>query len=98
MNPVMSDLAIFVANHEAQVALETRQRAAQGTGSAGPAFFARVTTVVNAIHQFLDPRGHAMSRLARLETAPVPPPATRPVEPVTVLTIADARHDERLAA
>ena len=98
MNPVMSDLAIFIANHEAQVALESRQRTALGTARSRSAFSALVANVVNAIRQFLDPRGYAMAQLGRREAAPRSPLATRRVELVAITTHPETVREERLAA
>jgi hypothetical protein len=67
MNPVMSDLAIFVRNHE----IETDARARQRVGLAREARGAKddrgwFRRLVDGVHQFVDPRGFALAQLKEM--------------------------------
>ena len=98
MNPVMSDLAIFVASHDARIARQAAGHAARlrearaGAGQPGI-----VRRLASGIHAFIDPRGHALAQVRRqgrlsaaqasaVDVAPVPAVAAdrvcRQIEPV----------------
>ncbi len=94
MNPVLSDLAIRVALIEAEArAEEVRQYHLAREASPSTSVFATISSqvgvVVNAVRQFVDPRGWAMRQLkthealAIPEFRPEPKPAATPgvVEP-----------------
>jgi hypothetical protein len=77
MNPVMSDLTIRVVQYEAQANLEARNLARLAHRSLNPepvgSLSRLAARIVDSIHGFVDPRGHAMKGLRELEMR-----ATRP--------------------
>jgi hypothetical protein len=67
MNPVMSDLAIFVRNHEIEADARARQRVRLAREARGAkddhGWFRRL---VDGVHQFVDPRGFALAQLQEM--------------------------------
>lgn len=68
MNPVMSDLEIFVRTHEVEIATRAQRRAELLQEAKGPrdgrGWFRRLT---DGVHQFVDPRGFALARVRTAE-------------------------------
>jgi hypothetical protein len=89
MNPVMSELGIFVVEHEAWVNRQALRRARLVREARGPAGGdALLKRLANGLRQFIDPRGYAMSRLPQGE-----PLATTPVgTPIAMLSTPDAER------
>ncbi|MDQ3655965.1 MAG: hypothetical protein M3457_12920 [Chloroflexota bacterium] len=98
MNPVLSDLSIRVALVEAEARVDAMRRyhlarEASPSTAAFATISSQVEIVVNAVRQFVDPRGWAMRQLQvrealampefRPEPEPKPVPAATPgvVEP-----------------
>ncbi len=106
MNPVMSDLAIFVQTHEIEAGQQARRRAslvreASRMGD-GRGWFRRM---VDGVHQFVDPRGFALAHLPKTEATEPASQSEQVTRTVTaanlVELVCDGREpvrDERLAA
>ncbi len=107
MNPVMSDLAIFIRNHEIESDTRARRRAALVRPASGHGWFQRM---VDGLHEFVDPRGLALARLRKAEAVVasglpalngVPGLANEAAVPTMVALVCDGREpecEERLAA
>lgn len=98
MQPVMSELGIYVANHEARARREAarkdrlvREAVALGNGRGMIARFA------HAVRQFVDPRGYAMAEMQPhvAATLPVEAPPVTVNAPVTLLESVECAREMR---
>ena len=77
MNPILSDLDIRISAIEAEAGLAARQRLHLAKAAAGPR--ARLgSALLNAVRQFIDPRGYALAVIGSREG----PRQARPIAPV----------------
>lgn len=88
MHPVMSELGVYLAEHEGRIRREAvrreqlvREAAANGDGRG------MVERFVHAVRQFVDPRGYAMAEL------PAQVAASAPVAIPSVTTVPVTRRD-----
>lgn len=85
MHPVMSELGLYVAEHEAWARREAagKQRLVREAAGHAPARHL-ASRFVAVVRQFVDPRGYALAQVGTPDRA-TPPPVVVPTTPVIAI-------------